>query len=220
MASAVLAVTFLLPANPPGPEARDVRIGEVTRTKASVSGQIDGTRRKLRKELPVFQNEEVTTGSNARAVLRFRDGSVLRIGADAEVVLDDYVYDGTGGVIRLLRGAIRFTSGGRGSYGLRFSSPVATIGIRGTDFWLGEVDGGYGVLLLQGEVTVSNAEGHVVLKNPSEGTVIRSATEAPSKPSQWSAGRQQSALEDVTITPGILCRALETLVKGRFESCS
>jgi len=33
----------------------------------------------LLRDLPVFQNDEVKKGQDARAVLRFRDGSVLSI---------------------------------------------------------------------------------------------------------------------------------------------
>lgn len=218
--SVTMAVTLLLPPIPAPPEAGDLRIGDVTRTKAAVSGELGGVRRKLRKSLPIFQNEEIRTGSDARAVLRFRDGSVLKIGADAEVLLDDYVYKGTGGVIRLVKGALRFTSGPRGRPGLSFRSPVATIGIRGTDFWVGKTDDGYGVLLLSGKVTVSNRGGYVVLDQPSEGTFISSASAAPSAPSLWSGGQQESALADVAITPGPLCRVLEALGKGHFGSCS
>ena len=203
-----------------GPEARDMRIGGVTRIRASVSGQLDGERRKLERNLPVFQEEEIITGTDARAVLRFRDGSVLRIGANAKVVLDHFVYKGTGGVITLLKGAIRFTSGKMGRPGLRFKSPVATIGIRGTDFWLGEKDDGYGVLLLQGAITVSNNAGYVVLDSPAEGTFIASASSAPTPPEKWPDGEQKTALGGVTITPGPLCAILHRLGRWGFDSCS
>jgi hypothetical protein len=53
----------------------------------------------LRKNLPIYQNGKVTACSGARAILRFFDGSVLKTGADDEVVLDDYVYDRRGGTL-------------------------------------------------------------------------------------------------------------------------
>ncbi len=40
---------------------------------------------------------------------------------------------------------------------------MATIGIRGTNFWESEIDGGLGVLLMHGIVDVSNAAGTVTL---------------------------------------------------------
>ena len=41
------------------------------------------------------------------------------------------------------------------------STPVADIGVRGTEFWGGPINAKYGVLLLEGEVTVSNQAGSV-----------------------------------------------------------
>ena len=97
---------------------------------------------------------------------------------------------------------------------------MATIGIRGTDFWLGETDDGYGVLLLQGAITVSNSAGHVVLDSPAEGTLVASASTAPTEPEKWSGGQQKTALGGVTITPGPLCAILHKLGKWSFGSCS
>ena len=62
------------------PDPRDTRIGGVARTRASVEVAIRGRIRDLQRDLPVSQNEEVFTGTDARAVLRFKDGSVLTIG--------------------------------------------------------------------------------------------------------------------------------------------
>lgn len=215
----ILAVPFLLLGYPSSTDAGNRSIGGVTRTRASVEGELGGQTRHLQRDLPVFQNEEVKTGRDARAVLRFRDGSVLSIGADAEVVLDEYVYGNAGGVITLLKGALRFTSGKMGRPGLRIKMPVATIGIRGTDFWAGEINGGYGVLLMHGVVEVSNAAGTVTLSEPSQGTLISAADEAPSQPTTWKAGAQQKALAGVAISPGPICIMLQKVAKDRFRSC-
>ncbi len=164
------------------PDPRDTRIGGVTRTRASVEAAIRGRIRDFQRDLPVYQNEEVSTGTDARAVLRFKDGSVLTIGADAEVVLDEYVYGNSGGVITLLKGALRFTSGKLGRPGLLIKMRTATIGSRGTDFWAGETKGGHGVMLMHGEVDVYNEAGMVTLREAYEGTIITSADEAPGEP--------------------------------------
>jgi len=54
------------------------------------------------------------------------------------------------------------------------STPVADAGIRGTEFWAGPLEK-YGVLLLEGEVRVSNQAGSVVLAKSGQGTDIASA---------------------------------------------
>ncbi len=210
-------ISILAPARPVSPVNRE--IGGVARTQASVEGALGDRRRDLQRDLPVFQNEEVTTGVNARAVLRFTDGSILSIGADAEVVLDEYVYGNKGGVISLLKGAMRFTSGKMGRPGLKIQTPVAAIGIRGTDFWAGEVDGGFGVLLMHGIVDVSNEAGTVTLTKRSQGTVIAAADEAPGEPTIWEDGRQEKALAGVTVRNGPLCAMLQRVARDLFRSC-
>jgi hypothetical protein len=203
----------------PTPDRAEKSIGGVARTQASVEGELGGSRRDLERDLPVYQNEEVTTGKDARAVLRFRDGSVLMIGADAEVVLDDYVYGNSGGVITLIKGALRFTSGKMGRLGLKIKMPVATIGIRGTDFWAGETRGGYGVLLVRGEVDVTNAAGTVTLRAPHEGTFIATDGSAPGAATIWKDRDQQKALAGVAFTTGPLCTMLQKVAKDLFRSC-
>jgi hypothetical protein len=91
----------------------------------------------LRKNLRIYQNREVTACPVARAILRFLDGSVLKTGADDEVVLDDYVYDRRGGRYQISQGCHPVHLRLHGRHGLSFTSPVATIGIRGTYFWVG-----------------------------------------------------------------------------------
>ncbi|MDE0944337.1 MAG: FecR family protein [Alphaproteobacteria bacterium] len=180
-------------------------IGTVTRTQSDVVGELADVRRDLQKDLSIFAEETVRTGESARVGLLFKDGSELIIGATAHVVLDKFVYDGNGakganvdGVINLLKGAMRFTSGRLGHRSLRVVTPVATIGIRGTDFWVGQIDGVYGVLLLSGAVEVSNDGGTVTLDEPLQGTTIFSQTVAPDRPGVWPGDRRARALAGVT----------------------
>ena len=105
------------------------------------------------------------------------------------MVLDEYVYGNAGGVITLLKGAMRFISGKMGRPGLRIKMPVATIGIRGAFFWAGEINSSYGVILMRGVVEVSEAAGSVTLSRPFQGTLIRAADVAPRKPVIWDTGK-------------------------------
>jgi hypothetical protein len=63
------------------------------------------------------------------------------------------------------------------------STPVADIGVRGTEFWGGRLDD-YGVLVLEGEITLSNQAGSVTLSGSSLGTDIpsRSIRQVRSRP--------------------------------------
>src|SRR5690606_23354021 len=128
---------------------------------------------------PVFTNQRVSTGDGARLELTFDDGSALTLGADAQLVLDRFVYDpvaGKGTLKASVRGAFRFVSGGiskQPEAQVAVAAPVATIGIRGTEFWAGPIDGqALGVLLVEGAVAVTNAAGEELLDAPGEGTNI------------------------------------------------
>ena len=74
---------------------------------------------------------------------------------------------------------------------------MAEIGIRGTDFWTGPIDGQFGVLLLDGAVTVSNPAGVVVLDQPGEGTNIAGPDSAPGPVTQWPQQKVDRALAAV-----------------------
>jgi hypothetical protein len=80
------------------------------------------------------------------------------------------------------------------------NTPVATIGVRGTDFWGGPIDGALDVMVLSGAVEVMNDAGQVMLK-PSQGTVVRDQVTAPSAPVIWGDAKVQRALSMVAF-PG------------------
>jgi hypothetical protein len=76
-------------------------------------------------------------------------------------------------------------------------TPVATIGVRGTDFWTGPIDGQFGVLIMEGEVVVSNPAGEAILDAPGEGTNIAGADSAPGPVTQWPQEKVDRALSAV-----------------------
>ncbi len=79
------------------------------------------------------------------------------------------------------------------------STPVADIGVRGTEFWGGPLDNKYGVLLLRGEVSVSNQAGSVKLAAPGQGTDIPSPLEAPGPVAAWAPDKIDRAIATVTM---------------------
>jgi hypothetical protein len=154
---------------------------------------------------PVHMKDELRTGANGRLQVTFRDNTVLTLGEHASVVIDRYVYDPDHGigetVLQATKGAFRFATGRikkLKDHKIAVSTPVADIGVRGTEFWGGPLDK-YGVLLLQGEVTVSNQAGSVVLSNPGQGTDIPSPLDAPGGPSAWPADKVARAIETITL---------------------
>jgi hypothetical protein len=129
--------------------------------------------------VPVHMNDRLRTGVNARLEVTFNDNSKLTLGENANVAIDRYVYNPakSSGELALnaSRGALRFAGGGIEKLQKKtvtVSTPAAAMAVRGTDFWAGPIDGQYGVLLLKGNVRVSNRAGAVTLDRPGRGTDI------------------------------------------------
>lgn len=128
---------------------------------------------------PVFMNDRLRTGADARLQVTFRDNSVLTLGEKANVVVDRYVFDpgkSRGEILlKATQGAFRFAGGKlkqMENKKITVTTPVAALAVRGTEFWAGPIDGQYGVLLLTGKVDVSNRAGAVRLASPGMGTDI------------------------------------------------
>lgn len=108
-------------------------------------------------------DEVLRTGENSAISVRFVDGSELSVEAASEVVLSDYVFDtqtaSSSGGIELNSGLFHFNSNGATDSGVALVTPVATIGIRGTEFLVTVGEGITVVDILDGEVEVMPRRG-------------------------------------------------------------
>ncbi len=99
-------------------------------------------------------------------------------------------------------GAFRFLSGRvakLASSDVSVTTPVATVGIRGTEFWGGPIDDqALGVFLIQGAVSVSNAAGTQILSQPGQGTNVATPGAAPGPVTFWPADKVNRAIATVT----------------------
>jgi hypothetical protein len=84
----------------------------------------------------LVQNEVLRTEEESTIQVKFVDGSQLSVEQSSEMVLSYYVYDGSAsaGLINLNDGLFHFTSNGSNDQGVTLKTPVATIGVRGTEF--------------------------------------------------------------------------------------
>jgi hypothetical protein len=180
-------------------------IGTISRIQGEASGTRGGTTRMLGLNASVFLNETVSTRANARLEVTFKDNARLTLGENAKLTLDRYVFHPAArrGTIRFrLVGAFRFLSGqvsklARSDVSVR--TPVATIGIRGTEFWGGPIDNqALGVFLIQGVVRVSNAAGVRILNRPGQGTNVARPGAAPGPVTFWPQDKVNRAISTVT----------------------
>ncbi|OYY91748.1 MAG: hypothetical protein B7Y45_01905 [Sphingomonas sp. 28-66-16] len=94
---------------------------------------------KAAMKAPVHQRDVITTGPKAAAGVRLIDDTLFSIGADAQVEIDDFVFDSTRNASRMslnfVKGAFRFASG-KPTHGFpgqkAIITPAAVVGIRGT----------------------------------------------------------------------------------------
>lgn len=108
-------------------------IGKAEKIENRVLGEVEGKNRTLAVPDDVHRDEIVRTEAKSQARLRFKDETDLRLGPQAAIKLDAFVFSGRKeAAMELLTGTMRFVSGNgpKGSYLIK--TPVATIGLRGT----------------------------------------------------------------------------------------
>ena len=180
-------------------------IGTVSRIQGEASGTHGSATRALAVNASVILNETVTTGAAARLEVTFKDNTRLTLGENAKLTLDRYVFNpaaGRGTIRFKVVGALRFLSGQVSKLArseVSVTTPVATIGIRGTEFWGGPIDDQVlGVFLIEGAVRVSNAAGARILNRPGQGTNIVRAGAAPGPVTFWPQDKVNRAIATVT----------------------
>ena len=185
-------MTFLsLPALGATETTEDHVAGMVTRLKARVVAVQDALPRPLMVGSPVYVGDVISTGADARVEVRMIDDGVVTLGERTVFVIIDYVFKGNQGnaALRLLSGAVRAVTGGIGKLENRpfmVLSEVATVGIRGTDFFAGFIHDEFHVGLLGGAgIYVENTAGSVELTKIGDGTKVTSPGTAPTKPEPW-----------------------------------
>jgi hypothetical protein len=187
------------------PVAAQEAIGTVSRIQGEASGTHGSATRALAVNASVILNETVTTGAAARLEVTFKDNTRLTLGENAKLTLDRYVFNpaaGRGTIRFKVVGALRFLSGQVSKLArsdVSVTTPVATIGIRGTEFWGGPIDDQVlGVFLIEGAVRVSNAAGARILNRPGQGTNIVRAGAAPGPVTFWPQDKVNRAIATVT----------------------
>ncbi len=186
------------------PVFADEMIGTVERVQNFAAAISGGGDRILALGDPIFANNRVFTGEVARLVLSFADQTNLTLGDKAALEIDSFVFDGSGGEASwdLLAGAFAMTTGLIGKddpAGVVVTTPVSTIGIRGTTFWGGLIsDDLYGVLILDGAVEVRTVDGTVVLDDVGEGTKISLDGGEPTAAAVWGNELVARALASIT----------------------
>lgn len=172
-------------------EAR-TRAGVVVLANGAVHAQADGDRRALQRRSKIFEGDTVVTGSGAKAQIRLKDKGLVSLKSSTRFAIERYRTEEADGedsaAMKLLKGAMRTVTGSVGresKENYEMDTPVASIGIRGTDYSLrhcpgtcrtvggGEVDSGSYGSVHEGAVQVSNEGGRL---NAGAGTTFHASS--------------------------------------------
>jgi len=115
-------------------------IGDVVSVVPQANDQRGGATQELSVNDLLEQNDRIVTTGDGSVYIHFIDDTVLTIGANSEVILDKFVFDGDKAktaVIQITRGTLRFVTGTSDHSAYQLKTPVATIGVRGTTIDVG-----------------------------------------------------------------------------------
>jgi hypothetical protein len=180
--------------------ATDLNVaGKVARQKGTVMAIQDAQVRILKEGDDVFIGDILSTGADAGLEVTMIDNGSFTLGARTSFVVIDYTFGqgNNNAVMELLSGAMDGVSGGiahANPKGMEVVTRTATIGIRGTKFFVGELDGALSVAHWSGGgLLVKNQAGEVFLKDEDVGTTL-GATDAPPTPVQsWDGDKKERA---------------------------
>ena len=125
------------------------RIGTATAVEGVIYLTRNGISKKIEAGAPIFQQDIIRSKADSRARLLFNDRSIVSVGPDTVLTINEFVYNPTSKVrtskFRLLLGKIKcFVNDVLGFKNKKFevSTQTAVIGVRGTDFlvWAVSVD--------------------------------------------------------------------------------
>lgn len=188
----------------PSAPSEDEFAGSVVRLQGNAFAMQNAIPRPLKVGEKVFRGDVISTGDGARLEMKMTDDAVMTLGEKTIFVVVDYISQGPepNAAVRLLEGAFRATSGQINKVaGGQFQvlTEAATIGIRGTTFWGGKLDGLFEVALLDGKgLYVETKGGRVDLTKVGEGTAVPGADVPPTTPVDWPQQKIRRAMATVT----------------------
>jgi hypothetical protein len=167
------------PAVAPSSASSMPAIAQAIWVKGAVTAtQPGGESRTLTRRSVVYEHDVVSTDKTSSGEIGFTDGSLMSLNPDTQVKIDEYKYSKGGGkedkaVMNLVKGGFRTITGAipkENPDGYKMNTPVATIGVRGTEY-VTVLSPEKGLLLKieKGQIKVINAAGSIDLTECSTG---------------------------------------------------
>lgn len=192
-------------------------IGEINDLKGSATAVGANGERALDDGDDIFLGDTIRTGSKSSIEIEFNDKTEFNIGEGSSVTIDEFIY--TGGAndkfgATVTAGLLRFVSGSVAKVGpdaMSLTTPVATIGVRGTTSVV-KIQGETGEFaLLEPEdsnrptaIFVSNEAGAVTVDQPNYVTRVPGKGQAPTPPEPLSQTAMQNLLGAIRAAPSVV----------------
>ena len=179
------------------------KIGAIAAVIGTVSIEREGKIVKVKPGSAVYQNDKILTGGSSRAQILLMDQTAINIGQKAELVLDKFVFntDDDEVALKVTKGTFRFISGKvatKTPEKVNVETPVATIGVRGTEF-VGQIDAiDTTVALLNGRIEVANDVSTQFVTNPGFGVTIDPTSGVISTPVKIPQAELEAVLNSVS----------------------
>jgi hypothetical protein len=134
------AVAALLAAVPLGAFAADT-VGVVKTVEGSATVVSGSDRQAIAIGTPIRQDDVIETGKDGAVGVTFKDNTTISLGPDTSLAIDEFVFapeqDRLAMKTRMLQGTMYYVSGTIAKLApdaVKVTTPVGTIGIRGTRF--------------------------------------------------------------------------------------
>jgi hypothetical protein len=200
----MLVIQFLPVVNASEP----IVAGVVTHVQGEVIAYRGDSSLALSKGVQLWVGDRIVTGKDARVGLKMSDDAVLLLGANTEFAITAYRYSESANTgtarLRLVKGVLRSITGAIGKLkerDFKLETSVATLGIRGTDFWAGfYFSKALDVALFEGAgVYVENAAGRVEVTKIGDGTTVKAIDVPPIAPIHWGKKKYDAARQSVAL---------------------
>lgn len=159
--------------------------------------------------MPVFQGDAIQTAGGSSAAITFADNSTIALGDNANLTVDQYSYDATvtcpqhRSFFTMLQGIFVYTSGLIGTEdasAVNISTPVGSIGIRGTRFGgdirpLGQTST---LVIFSGAIALTNSAGTQQISTQNSTITTKDYQEAPVQSATLSLSQVSSMFSSVT----------------------
>lgn len=137
--------------------------GKTLLARGSVEATRDAKKQRLKRRSPIYVKDEISVGAGSTAQFRMIDNAVISLQEKSKFRIENYNYNTSGEkdsvLLNLISGGLRTITGAVGKdnkKAYQLDTPLATIGVRGTDYQVQLVPGGLYIGVWEGVISVKS----------------------------------------------------------------